>query len=149
MRESKVYTTVIGTYKNTEELRRALQDGGCNTESVDALLPEIVLSPERIQLKIVVITVGDLGFGPDERVRRTELYKRARDLKLGLCPAEIAPQLWLQHKNRIDEQQLFIGMEPLGDKIFQVGRYGPEVFLSSWGADDVFFHLMTWAFVQG
>jgi hypothetical protein len=145
MRYSKIYTASIGTYRNAEELRAALNDGGCATGDVDDLLSQVVLSPVRKELDLMVVTVEDLGLA--ERVDRKEIYDRARALNLDLCPAEVGPQLWLQHKDRINEPQLYIGMEPLGDKIFQVGRYGPSVFLNYWSANDVFYSLQSWAFI--
>ena len=144
-RYSKTYTISIGTYRNAEDLRAALKGGGCDTGDVDDLLSQVVPSAERKELDIVVVTVEDLGLA--ERVDRKEIYDRARALNLELCPAEVGPQLWLQHKDRIDEPQLYIGMEPLSDKIFQVGRYGPSVFLGSWSYNDVFYSLQSWAFI--
>jgi hypothetical protein len=146
MRYSKTYTITIGTYSNAEELRGALKDGGCDTGGVDDLLSQVVVSPERKELNVVVVTVEDLGLA--ERVDRKEIYDRAQALNLDLCPAEVAPQLWLQHKDRIDEPQLYIGMEPLTEKIFQVGRYGPSVFFNYWSANDVFYSLQSWAFID-
>jgi hypothetical protein len=145
------YTITVGTYKDADELRQALQDGGCDMSRVEDILPEVVASPEPIELDLAVRTVEELGLG--ERADRKIIYDRARELGLDVCPPETGPQLWLQRQDQIDEMQLFIGMEPLtgssGDvQVFQVGRYGPDVFIGTWAGEDIFYGGQSWAFVS-
>lgn len=68
-------------------------------------------SPEQISL--VRLKVSDLGFsslGPT----RDQIYQRAQDLGLDLCPPEVGPELRLQHDGQPSGERLYMGMKPIG-----------------------------------
>jgi hypothetical protein len=150
------YTIKIGGYEDAQGMRQALKDAGCDISDpgTDDLLSKVAVSTDMIELRLAVVTVEELGLG--ERATREEIYDRANDAGLGVCPPETGPQLWLQHRDEIDDLQLFIGMEPLplfsGDRVgvFTVGRYGPKVFLGTWDApsDGTFYGGQSWVFVR-
>jgi hypothetical protein len=56
--------------------------------------PDFTTSQETKDMKLVRLTVAELGF-PDGATT-DEIYKRADELGLDLCPAEVGPQLRLQ-----------------------------------------------------
>jgi len=56
--------------------------------------PEFLTSKETKDLKLVRLTVAELGF--PNGATTNEIYQRAHELGLDLCPAEVGPQLRLQ-----------------------------------------------------
>lgn len=83
---------------------------------------------------LIRLTVKDLGF--PNGATTDEIYKRAQDLGLELCPAEVGPQLQLQ--NPISEWTL-IAMKQITDHhsapdVFNLYRDGDVLWLSDSGA---------------
>ncbi len=81
------------------------------------------------KINLVRLTVKDLGF-PDS-VTIEEIYKRAQELGLELCPAETGPNLRLQNST---PDQMLIAMKQITDfdgypRVFGLGRYGGGLWL--------------------
>jgi hypothetical protein len=57
-----------------------------------------VISDAKYSLQIVEITVGNLGF--HEGATTLEIFKRALELGLELCPIELGPYLRLEYLNQ-------------------------------------------------
>jgi hypothetical protein len=75
-----------------------------------------------------VLSAADLGVESD-RASLAEVYQRARQAGLDLCPAEVGPQLRLDYRNQPLGETLDIAMEP-------VATYGGEptiLTLANWG----------------
>jgi hypothetical protein len=69
-------------------------------------------------LDLIIVSVSELGF--ETGATRKEIYKRAKEFGLDLCPAEAGPQLRLQYLDQINgliTSKLVIGMQPVTDKI--------------------------------
>jgi len=89
-------------------------------------------------LDLVRLRVRDLGF-TSRPPTTTELFARAKEFGLDLCPPETGPFLRLADK----DQSLgwcYIGMEPVTDSdgfpdVFSLARYGGELWLRSIWAD--------------
>jgi hypothetical protein len=101
--------------------------------------PAFTVSPEAKEVELVIVSVADLGFRNTGTAR--DIYARANELGLDLCPAEVGPQLRLQYTDQPKGEWLFIGMEPIDIsihhlRIFDVERIGNnEQWLSSDNGD--------------
>ena len=105
----------VGTYKGVNGMREAL-DGALMRigESADEILgrPAFPYSRTKTELDLVVLTAADLGFETGSR-SVGEIYRRAMQLGLELCPAEVGPQLRLQYVNQPVGEFLRIAMQPV------------------------------------
>lgn len=126
----------VGTYKGVNDVREALDAARMRVgDSADEILgrPAFPFSRTQTELDLVVITAGDLGFQPG-RTRVAEIYRRAMQVGLELCPAEVGPQLRLQYPNQPIGEFLHIAMQPIatyhGDLIdLTVGNGGAGLLL--------------------
>jgi len=97
-------------------------------------------------LELVRLTVDDLGF--QNGATTDEIYKRAEDFGLELCPAEVGPQLRLAYSGG---DWMYIAMKQIADRydypnVFYLSRDGARQGLfasgarptSRWGADSRF-----------
>jgi hypothetical protein len=87
--------------------------------------PAFTVSPEAKEVELVIVSAADLGF--KKTATRKDIYARATELGLVLCPAEVGPQLRLQYPDQAKGEWLFIGMEPIelsphDFRIFEVER---------------------------
>lgn len=124
-------TIQLGTGLNTADaFRGALNSGGLLIGSwADDLLSRPAfkksVATRKTECDLVVVSVADLGF--KNGATREQIYNRAQELGLELCPAEVGPQLRLQYKDQPAGEWLLIGMEPItvsdGElSVFDVGR---------------------------
>lgn len=126
--EFKVWKTIkLGTGLHTaDDFKYALKEGGFHfslwTEDIFNKSAFTVATKET-EADLVVVSGSDLGF--NDRTTREEIYKRALELGLELCPPEVGPQLRIQYKDQPVGEQLLIGMKPI---ISSVGGGGPGVF---------------------
>ena len=84
-------------------------------------------STKETEVDLVVVSVAELGF-PNGATRQ-EIYRKAQELGLILCPPEVGPQLRLQYPDQPLNERLLIGMEPITDsdgfpEVFGVERPG-------------------------
>ena len=135
----KIWKTVkLGTgLKTADDFRRALLDGGFKTSywASDILgEPAFTVATEETEVDLVKVTVGELGF--KKVARRGQIYERARELGLELCPSEVCPQLRLQYQDQPNGEQIAVAMEPILDstdgypKIFGVECSDSGLWLS-------------------
>jgi len=149
--EFAIWRTIhLGSFKTVQDLRQALLDASCRIgDWANDLLGQSAfkLVAEETDADLVVVSVGELGF--KDGATRKEIYERAIQLGLELCPPEIGPQLRLQYKDQPLGEWLLIAMEPIADSdgcldVFDVGHDGDGLWLSSgnglsdsfWDADD-------------
>ena len=115
--------------------------------------PEFTVVAGETEVDLVKVTVAELGF--KNGAQRNQIYDRAKELDLELCPPEVGPQLRLQYKDQPLNEWILIGMEPIrysdgGLYVFFVGHRGDGLWLFSysgnpvyvWGAD------YQWVFVR-
>jgi len=139
-------TIKLGTgLKTAEEFRRVLRDGEFRLSdwASDILgKPAFKAADEETEVDLVKVTVAELGF--KKGARRNQIYERAKELGLGLCPPEVGPQLRLQYQDQPNGEWIVVAMEPIIDsdgcpRVFNVERIGSELWLSSyWGRPDGF-----------
>jgi hypothetical protein len=71
----------------------------------------------KTDVELVLVSAADLGVETESSL--ADVYKRARQVGLELCPAEVGPQLRLDYRNQPRGEALTIAMEP-------VARYSGE-----------------------
>ena len=143
-------TIEIGTYESVGDLRKALEKSGVKTAPwASCILDKVKLSKSKKTLNLVVVSVRDLGFTKGTFYQ--DICDAAKKRGLGLCPAEVGPQLLLQCPDQLDNVPLAIAMEPIkyfgggfalfrvehdGDDLWLRGRCGEPAFF--WGVADQF-----------
>jgi hypothetical protein len=65
------------------------------------------------EVELVLASVAELGF--KDGATRKNIYIRAKEFGLDLCPAEVGPQLRLQYTDQPKGEWLVIAMEPITD----------------------------------
>jgi len=127
----KTWMTIkLGTLKNVEEIRQALKVGGNNIgDWANDILgkPAFTVSETEQAVELVNVSVEELGF--KQGACYADICKRALELGLDLCPAEVGPQLRLQWKDQSKGTYVVVAMNAItvsdGDlSVFSVGRYG-------------------------
>lgn len=111
--------------------------------------PEFTTSKEIKGLKLIQLTVAELGF--PNGATTNEIYKRADKLGLDLCEAEVGPQLRLQSDTK---DWTFIGMKQIlgsdgNPRVFRLRSIGGQLRLgsiSSAGPDDRWTSDVPWVF---
>lgn len=130
--EFSVWTTVkLGTgLKTGEDFCRALKAGGFkigDTAEIMLVHPESsfrVTTTQETKVDLVKITTANLGFRKQFDVRRDQIYERAKELGLELCPAEVGPQLRLQYKYDVKRDWwVYIGMDPISIRSWENSSY--------------------------
>jgi hypothetical protein len=105
----------LGTYKGVNGVRDALDAANIRVgASADEILgrPGFHFSKTRIPMDLVVLTAVDLGLEKGSWPLR-DIYRRAVQLGLELCPAEVGPQLRLEYLNQPVGEFLHIAMRPV------------------------------------
>jgi len=86
------------------------------------ILYKTKFSQEKKEYNLVRFTVEQLGF--PNGATTEQIYQRAQDLGLELCPAEVGPHLRLQAS---DKDWMLIAMKQIADR-----NSDPDVFLLGW-----------------
>lgn len=121
--------TICG--KTKEQL---LEDLGENVSMyAKFMIANMPLEVEKQEIQLVKLQVKDLGF--KEHPTTDEIYAKADELGLELCPAEVGPHLRLQYTDQPLNEYLAIAMKqitgPGGDPVvFRVYRGGGGSWLN-------------------
>ena len=154
----KTWKTIkLGTgLKTADDFRKTLKDNGFNiSDSASDILrkPAFTAAVEETEIDLVKVTVGELGF--KKGARRDQIYERAKELGLELCPLEVGPQLRLQYQDQPNGEWILVAMEPIFDSdgspwLFFVERGDSGRWLSgSWGDPGGFWRADDqWAFCR-
>jgi len=124
-------TIALGTYKGVGAYRDAMDSARIKLGvSADEILgrPAFPYARMKTDVELVVLSAAELGVESDES-SLSDVYKRAKQVGLELCPAEVGPQLRLDYRNQPLGEALDIAMEP-------VATYsgGPTILtLVNWG----------------
>ena len=155
-RVSRIFKTItLGQHKDYKSYCKALlleADGYRIGDCAGQILKKIEVSQTPIELDLVVMTVGELGF-PDG-ARGDAIYDHGKQLGVELCPAEVGPALRLVYKDQPHGEWLRIAMEPITDsdgdpRVFGVGNGNGVRWLDSgYGRPDrVWDTINRWVFV--
>jgi hypothetical protein len=105
----------LGVYHDAIALRDALRAAPVLIHIdnwADQILNRIAFRQTDTRLNLVLTTVSDLGFGSN-RASLKDIYERALQLGLVLCPAEVGPALRLAYLDQPLGEYLHIAMEPI------------------------------------
>lgn len=112
--------------KSKDQLEQELKQRGIN---ISAYAEDMLHSQDfttlnnPVNIDTVRLKVQDLGFKSSETPTTDQVYARANELGLDLCPAEVGPYLRLKDQNQPLVEWYYIGMKQIAD------RYGdPRVF---------------------
>lgn len=131
-------TIKLGTgLKSADDFRKAITASGMKIgDWANDILgkPEFTAISQETELGLVVVSVAELGF--KKGATREQIYNRAKERGLELCPAEVGPQLRLQYVDQPLNDRLVIGMEPIRHSdgflyVFNVARHDAALWLHS------------------
>ena len=106
-------TLTIGG-KTKEQLIGELEGKGYDIDDiVRAMMNDRAFTtlPEPESIDLVRLHVRDLGFSDEPTI--DELYQRATELGLELCPAEVGPHYRLNHPDQPPTDWVLVGMQPI------------------------------------
>ena len=86
----------------------------------------------KTDVELVLLSAADLGVESESSL--ADVYKRARQVGLELCPAEVGPQLRLDYRNQPLGEVLHIAMQPVAmyskePTIFVLANFSPSGLL--------------------
>ena len=107
-------TTTLGSYKGVNAYRDALDAAKIKIgDAADEILgrPAFPYVRGKTDLELTVVSAAELGVKSKSAL--ADVYNRARQLGLVLCPAEVGPQLRLDYRDQPLGKSLIIAMEPV------------------------------------
>ena len=108
-------TITLGSYRGVDAYRDALDIAKIKIgDSADEILgrPAFPYARTKTDVELAVLSAADLGVESDQ-ASLAEVYQRARQAGLELCPAGVGPQLRLDYRNQPLGEALDIAMEPV------------------------------------
>ena len=146
-------TITLGTYKGVDAYRDALDLAGIKIgNAADEILgrPAFPYTGMKTDVELALLSVADLGVETESSL--SDLYKRAKQVGLELCPAEVAPQLRLDYRNQPLGEALNIAMEPVAmhsgePTILALVNFGTGLALIGSDGRSEFMVPRTWRFV--
>lgn len=125
--------------KTKEQLIAEMEAAGINIDSYARSMMEnadFIPGKTREEATLIRLTVGYLGF--TSSVVTDQIYKRAEDLGLELCPPDTGPNYRLKYRNQPRNEWVRIGMKQIADSngnqhIFRLVRLGDSLGMdNSW-----------------
>jgi len=144
----------LGTYKGVDAYRDALDSARIKIGvSADEILgrPAFPYAKMKTDVELAVLSAAELGVESDES-SLSDVYERARQAGLELCPAEVAPQLRLEYRDQPLGEALNIAMEPVATDsgeptILALVNFGTGLALIGSDGRSEFMVPRTWRFV--
>ncbi len=145
----KTWKTIkLGTgLKTPEDFRKGVNTVGMKIDdSANDILgkPAFTVAESGTEVELIVASIAELGF--KDGATRKNIYSRAEELGLDLCPPEVGPQLRLQYTYQPKGEWLVIAMEPITNsggslQLFYLGRGDDARWLDAHvGHPDGFWH---------
>jgi hypothetical protein len=108
-------TITLGTgHKTADDFRAALNAANCGIAAcTDYILESAAFQSANQETEIDLVVTSIAGLGFQRPATYEEICARAHKLDLELCPAEVGPQLRLQHQDQPSIHWLYIAMEPI------------------------------------
>ena len=107
-------TITLGTYKGVDAYRDVMDSAGIKIrDSANEILARPAFPYARVkEVELVLLSASELGVETESSL--SDVYKRAKQVGLELCPAEVGPQLRLHYRNQpLGEALVYIAMEPI------------------------------------
>jgi hypothetical protein len=107
-------TTTLGSHKGVDSYRDALDAAKMKIgDAADEILgrPALRYVREKTEVELTLVSVAELGVETESPL--SEVYQRATQLGLALCPPEVGPQLRLDYRDQPVGESLLIAMEPM------------------------------------
>ena len=144
-------TITLGLHESSGGYRKALRSHKCQVSNWACTIlddPTFTCATQALEVDLVIVFVARLGFRGGASL--SDIYTRAQERGLELCPPEVGPALRLAYKNQQHGEQLTIAMNAIGDRsdisrVFRIER-GEYPWLHSvlgathlyWRSDDRF-----------
>jgi hypothetical protein len=128
-----------GNYKSAAELRQAMKDSRIAFEvnGADEMFDKVTFPQTQEEMDIVDVSIEELGLDKESSLQ--DVYNRAFEHGLELCPADLGPELRMQvymldnprpfetHHGYND--QVLVAMEPIDGHLFLVktGEYSERI----------------------
>ena len=130
--------------KSAEELISELEQAGIKiSEYAKSMLrsPKFTAGQNKEEATLVRLTVADLGF--KTRATIDQIYQRAQELGLELCPADTGPHYRLRYQNQPMGEWIYVGMKQISDSadipsVFGLSRSEDGLWLGYNWADPTF-----------
>lgn len=138
--------------KMTKQLERELKEKNINVSSYGQSMlksEDFTVLSNQENATLVRLKVADLGFA--NGATTDEIYRKAQELGLELCPAEVGPNLRLQYLDQPLGEYFWIAMKQIAGRggyplVFELVRYEDGLWLygswvspgSRWVPDDEF-----------
>src|SRR5215831_5397687 len=143
----------LGTYKGVDAYRDALDSARIKIgDAADEILgrPAFPYAKMNTDVELAVLSAAELGVESESSL--SDVYKRARQVGLELCPAEVAPQLRLDYRDQPLGDALNIAMEPVATHsgeptILALVNFGTGLALIGSDGRSEFMVPRTWRFV--
>lgn len=119
--------------KTPEEYTQELLSQGIKISNwAQDILNKIEPLKQKEEIDLVSFSVEQLGF--QNGVTLKEIYDKAKEFGLELCPPQVGPELRLDYKDQPEGEYLRIAMEPITDRdddprLFNICRYDSESWL--------------------
>ncbi len=91
--------------------------------------PGFRVASEESEVNLVKVRLKQLGF--KKKTTFTQVYKRAEQLGLGMCPPEVGPQLRLQYPDQVPGEWIIVAMKPIQSRVFGVDYNNFGKYLNS------------------
>jgi hypothetical protein len=104
----------LGSHKGVDSYRDALDAAKMKIgDAADEILgrPAFQYVRERTEVELTLVSVAELGVETESPL--SEVYQRATQLGLALCPPEVGPQLRLDYRDQPVGESLLVAMEPV------------------------------------
>ncbi len=88
--------------------------------------PEFVAGKTTEEVTLICLTVADLGFTRNATI--DQIYERAKELGLELCPPDVGPHYRLNYHNQPLGEWMSIGMEPINDSDGHLNVFSVECY---------------------
>lgn len=130
--------------KKAEQLISELEMDEINiTPDAENMLksPQFNPTEKAENMTLIRLSFEDLGFSEPQTI--DQLYARAKELGLELCPAETGPEYRMKYKNQPMDEWVKIGMKPIitsGDNlcVFDIGHDSGGLWLGNVGVKSTF-----------
>lgn len=118
--------TIELTTKTPQQYTNELEkEGNKTSEYAHDILNKLESLKQNENIDLVSFSVSQLGFSNGSTLQ--EIYNKAKEFGLELCPPQVGPELRLNYKDQPNGEYLRIAMEPISDRdgdplVFRVDR---------------------------